>query len=529
MSMNLVKKKLFLAFVTLILVNSVFCANKFKIYAENQLLSVEPNVIIGGEYFDGYNLFVLERRDLTTQKAVDMNIYFYDMEGKVVIQKDIGQYGFHDVEFINSTTLLYGTSESAALWNIETDEIKHLGFYGHHDYEYNPANNTYFTLKAYFLDLGEDELYAYDRIEEYNSTGSLVWYTNTHDFISPDCWCPFRDIDFGDKRDLTHSNTVIYDDREDVIYLNCRNTNTFYKIDHKTGEMIWSLGEYGNFTMYDIDGIEKDILFYHGHSLEFVDDDTFIYFDNDQHNQTNAINRQSRMIEITIDEEKLVANITWEWRSSEEYHSAWWGDADRLPNGNRLGAFGTLGHSGTTDIGARLVEVNDKGEIVWEMNYIKIGDIAHGVYRMERVRFSPIIEVEDTLWSKSGEEASILFQTWYNFTNKYDMTGSYIIELDGQKIEEQEFIFERYWQPKDLEINIGFLDAGKYNLTITVEDEGKHKTVKEIELVVSEEDSTMTEPNNIPFSIFIGTTLTLGIITIFRKRRKGKQYGDNIR
>ncbi len=517
--MNLVRKKLFLFFVTLILLNSVFTANKFQIYAENQLLSVEPNVIIGGEYFDGYNLFVLERRNISTLETVDMNIYFYDMEGNAIIQKNIGLYGAFYVEFINSTTLLYGTSSGAALWNIETDKVKQFSFAGHHDYEYNPANNTYFTLKAYFLDLGEEKLFAYDRIEEYNSTGSLVWYKNTHDFVPPECWCPFEDYDYGDKIDITHSNSIIYDDREDVIYLNCRNTNTFYKIDHKTGEMIWSLGEYGNFTMYDLNGIQKDSLFYHGHALEMIRHNSFIYFDNDLHNQTDKLNRQSRILEIEIDENTMTAYTTWEWISPLEYFSGWWGDADRLPNLNRLGCFGTMDHP-QTDIGARLVEVNETGDIVWEMNFDKMGDIGHGIYRMERVRFSPIIGINESLFIKSGEEVSILFQTWYNFRNKYDMTGSYIIELDGQIIEEQEFIFERYWQPKDLEINLGFLDTGKYNLTITVEDEGKHKTVKEIELVVSEEDSTMTEPNNIPFSIFIGTTLTLGIIAILRKRMK---------
>ena len=56
--------------------------------------------------------------------------------------------------------------------------------------------------------------------------------------------------------------------------------------------------------MYDIYGDQKDILFYHGHALEIIDDNSFIYFDNDEHNQTNALNRQSRIIEISIDEEK---------------------------------------------------------------------------------------------------------------------------------------------------------------------------------------------------------------------------------
>ena len=66
--------------------------------------------------------------------------------------------------------------------------------------------------------------------------------------------------------DITHSNTVYYEENDDSIYLNMRNTNTFYKIDHKTGEIIWVLGEYGVFVIYDLQGMEKDILFYHGNT-----------------------------------------------------------------------------------------------------------------------------------------------------------------------------------------------------------------------------------------------------------------------
>ncbi|MHA1692883.1 MAG: hypothetical protein ACTSU7_14765, partial [Candidatus Heimdallarchaeaceae archaeon] len=282
---------------------------------------------------------------------------------------------------------------------------------------------------------------------------------------------------------------------------------------------LWSLGEYGDFDLYDIEGNLKESLFYHGHALEKINEDTFIYFDNDQHNQEDAQNRESSIIEIQIDEISREARIIWQWVSANEYHSAWWGDADLLPNGNRLGTFGTLEHSGSTSIGARLVEVSNEGEIVWEMKYPKDGDIAHGVYRMERVDFAPILEINETYWVKSGEEAIVNWDAFYNFRNKYNQSGSYSVFLEGTEIEHNSINFERYWQPTEKSINLGLLENGNYNLTFMIEDEMSHQNSQFVNLTVSEFPSNVSQTDGFVFNTLFAS-LFIVLVVIRRKRRR---------
>ena len=54
--------------------------------------------------------------------------------------------------------------------------------------------------------------------------------------------------------DLTHANTLDWDYNNSIIYLNVRNTNTFYAINQTTGNLMWACGEYGNFTLLNNNG-----------------------------------------------------------------------------------------------------------------------------------------------------------------------------------------------------------------------------------------------------------------------------------
>ncbi|MCK4895704.1 MAG: aryl-sulfate sulfotransferase, partial [Candidatus Heimdallarchaeota archaeon] len=352
--------------------------------------------------------------------------------------------------------------------------------------------------------------------------GEMIWSVNMSDFVPFELWCPFLDTEYEGMADITHANSIFFDDVENVIYVNCRNTNTFYKIDHETGELLWSLGEYGDFELYNIDGNLKESLFYHGHALEKIKDDTFIYFDNDQHNQEDAQNRESRIIEIQVDEVSMEARIAWQWVSTDEYHSAWWGDADLLPNGNRLGTFGTLDHSGSTSIGARLVEVSNEGEIVWEMKYPIAGDIAHGVYTMERIDFAPIIEINETYWIKSGEEAIVNWEAFYNFRNKYEQSGSYSIFLEGIEIETNSMNFEKYWQPTEKSTNLGLLENGNYNLTFSIEDEMSHQNVQFVNLTVSKYPPDVTKTEGFTF-VIVSLQIIIMTVLVIRKRIRRKK------
>ena len=414
--------------------------------------------------FGGFNLFVIERHDAVTWNIINRTLVISDLKGNLYFSKEIetgGPLANYAAEFINSTTILYGDSEGACLFNIETNTTRQLSFYGHHDYEKNYANNTYFALSGESIEINND-VYLFDRIIEYSDNGTELWNVNSTSFVNYTQWCPYEDME-GFFRDVTHSNTIFYDEDEDCIYLNSRNLNTFYKIDHKTGELLWSLGEYGNFTLFDLNGNEKDILFYHAHALEKIAANKFMLFDNDEHNQTNVMNHHSRLLEITIDIDKKYANASWEWISPVEYFRGWWGDSDLLPNNNRMGVFKS----------ACLVEVNETGDIVWEYDFTATGSNTYSIYKAERFCSSPVVSAP--IFVDEGEGSGYLeWNVWYNYRSKTEFTGKYHIMVDNEEVELGPVVFPKYWQSIQLRYNITSVYLEAHEFSLIVEDEGGH-------------------------------------------------------
>ncbi|MCE7741907.1 MAG: hypothetical protein GOP50_05570 [Candidatus Heimdallarchaeota archaeon] len=432
---------------------------------------VEYDQINSGR-FEGYNLYTVQRYDSDTWKQINRTLVISDLSGNIYFSKEIpvNSAGLNNAEFINSTTILYGDKNGAYLWNFETDVSNDLNFNGHHEYERNYANNTYFSLSVEPIEI-DGASYLFDRIIEYDEDGEEVWSVSTSSFVSHTHWCPYEDMS-GSNRDLTHSNTVFYDDAEDVIYINVRNTNTFYKIDHKTGEPIWGLGEFGNFTLFDINGNERDILFYHTHGLEKISANKFSVFDNDEHNQTDGTNHRSRLLEITIDEDKMYANVSWEWISPVDYYSGWFGDCDLLPNNNYLGVFGAQTRPDTT-YGARLVEVNTEGEIVWEYSYERAGSDTFGIYRVERFRFEPIVS-EPTYYSLGENDSYLEWDVRYNFRAKTEFEGQYFISLDNSLVENGTIELPRFWKSTKVRHNISPTDYAEHKVSLVISDEAGH-------------------------------------------------------
>ncbi|TFG05514.1 hypothetical protein EU538_11320 [Candidatus Thorarchaeota archaeon] len=419
------------------------------------------------EAFQGYNLFVLGRYSTETGN-VDEQLLIMDMEGNIVADRYIGEINTFScpAELITPSTALVGTSEGAAIWNITDDTMEYFGIYGHHEYEYNPNADTIFTLRWLEVEI-EGETYLYDTIAEYNKSGDLIWSLDVSTFMPPEQWCPFHDYG-GGHPDISHSNTIFYEAEDDIIYYNSRNTNTFYKISHSTKEVLWGVGEYGNFTMFDIYGNQRSNLFYHAHSVERVDENTFILFDNDLHNQTDITNHVSRMLEIEIDLDSMTANQTWMWQAPSTYYSAGWGDADRLPNGNRLGAFGYWSSGG--QFSSSLVEVDGEGNIVWEMQFGYTSEYMYGVYRMERIRFQPHLVSPHDGQVFPPDNSSISWDCWFNYRNKEVFESNYTLLLDDVKYSEGNFSYDTFWRPTRLDFNISGLELGEHNATLLIGD-----------------------------------------------------------
>jgi len=460
--------------------------------------------------FEGYNLFVLERCNAQGLTPINRTLLITDLEGNIYLSKEFGKEAnldFFGVEFVNSTTLLYGDQTGAKLWNIETNVTKNLNVYGHHDYERNYANDTYFAISKYIVNI-EGVDYLFDMVREYSDDGSLVWQLNTRDFTNLEHWCPYEDM-VETSRDITHTNTVFFDEDEDVIYINSRTLNTIYKIDHKTKEVIWSLGEYGDFTLFDLYGNEVDIIFYHAHALEKTGDNTFILFDNDEHNQTDNSDKQSRMLEFKIDTNLMYANTTWEWIAPETYYTGWWGDCDVLPNSNRLGVFGTPWHP-STSIGARLVEVNLQGDIVWEMNFDKNGQACYGVYKMERFHFAPIVSIPE-LYDLGDNGSLVEWDVWYNFRSKTVFEGEYFISIDDEVVETGILEFPKYWLPTTISYHLNDSFSGDHDITLVVSDEGGHLSNETDRYSSTGKLSFKTTPR---IALILGLSLGLGIPTL---------------
>ncbi|MFW9851053.1 MAG: aryl-sulfate sulfotransferase, partial [Candidatus Thorarchaeota archaeon] len=194
-------------------------------------------------------------------------------------------------------------------------------------------------------------------------------------------------------------------------------------------------------------------------------------FDNDFHNQTDPTSQSSRILEIKINETTMTANESWSWTSSSAYYSYYWGDADRLPNMNRLGTFGTLRHAGDPDMGARLVEVNNSGDIVWEMNFPSENGYDYGTIRCERFRFQPTLSSPNDFNATQNENVTVSWNAWYNYRPKQSVEGTFNLYLDDVSADSGSVFFDKLWRPVDLSMNLGILALGKHNVTLVVYDE----------------------------------------------------------
>ncbi|MFW9911300.1 MAG: aryl-sulfate sulfotransferase [Candidatus Thorarchaeota archaeon] len=432
-------------------------------------VDVEVQVTHTEEAYDGYNLFVLTEQ--VNILAANHYAVIMDMDGNIIHEKYIGSGIFAaDVpaQMIGPKTVLVGTASGAAIWNLEDDSLRTLsGIAGHHEYEYNERDNTFFVLEYQVVNIDGID-YLYDNIVEYTEAGVEIWSLDTSTFIDPSQWCPYHDF-FQGYPDISHGNTIFFDQEDDIIYFNSRNTNTFYKIDHVTGDVLWALGEHGDFDLYDYHGAPREDLFFHAHAVERVDDNTFILFDNDYHNQTDFWSQSSRIVEIEVNEVEMTARVSWVYSAPITYYSSLWGDADRLPNGNRLGVFGTYSHPETTT-GAMLVEVDESGNIVWEMDFPPAIGVSYGVYRVERIQLTPSLSSPEDRLVLPNTEVNLNWQAWYNFRPKRAVQASYSLLLNGSEIESGIFEYDQYWRSAELVFGLGILPRGGNNVTLVVED-----------------------------------------------------------
>lgn len=212
----------------------------------------------------------------------------------------------------------------------------------HHDLEELP-NGNFIGLGYSFADVeyeGEGTLHvAGDMLFEFTRDGELVWTWNSFDHLDPQrrrdgFYVPqkIRDpMSEQDGYDWTHGNGVVYRAEDDTILLSMRHQDWVIAIDHQSGEILWRLGDEGDFTL-----VGDEHWFFHQHSPQWQPDGSLLLYDNAVGNPAQPdADAHSRAVRYLLDLDAMTATLVWA-DDDPPFVSALAGDADRSSEGHIL-------------------------------------------------------------------------------------------------------------------------------------------------------------------------------------------------
>jgi len=194
--------------------------------------------------------------------------------------------------------------------------------------------------------------------------------------------------------DHLHINSIdLYGD--DHLIISSRATSTVFKLDRKTGEVVWRLG--GEMSDFELgQGAE----FAYQHDARSHPDGTITIFDNGRLSE----GEQSRVIALEIDEDAMKAALVREYTHPDELRSATQGNAQVLPNGNVFVGWGSS---------PVISEFSHKGDLIFDAEFPRQGE----TYRAFRFpwkgypKYAPAIAAE----AGQGDEVKI-YASWNGAT-----------------------------------------------------------------------------------------------------------------
>ncbi len=187
-----------------------------------------------------------------------------------------------------------------------------------------------------------------DRIVEFDPVLDSVWEWNTVELCEQIC-----------TGNPLWGNWAQLDPAENVAYYNSWLYSTLVKVDRATGEMLWMFGQHRDFT-----STGEDVWYRQGHSPTRLPDGNLLVFDNG-----GPEREHSRVIEYTLDETAMTAEIVWEYPGDLEdpWKNDNGGSATRLDNGNTFVVTGTIFPE---LVPTRLFEVTPDLTKAWEVVFV---------------------------------------------------------------------------------------------------------------------------------------------------------------
>jgi hypothetical protein len=242
-----------------------------------------------------------------------------------------------------------------------------LGGMLHHDAVQLPDGS--FAALARETQTIDGEKFRGDRIVQADSSGTkLLWSWSAFDHLDTSFMPGNLSKKVGKKdgaHDWTHANGLSYLPDDQSFLISMRHHNHVIKVDHKSGNVVWTLGEGGDFEL------TAGSWFYSQHSPNWRNDGRMLIYDNG--NERPGPDKYSRAVAYQVDEKAMTAQELWSFTT--DYYTSFLGSTRWLENGNILvcagGQNAKLGNVPGPPVPgvAQIVEVtmDSPAEKVWEI------------------------------------------------------------------------------------------------------------------------------------------------------------------
>jgi hypothetical protein len=220
----------------------------------------------------------------------------------------------------------------------------------------------------------------------------LEWHSLDHIGLEESYYEPPADLEAA--FDYFHINSIdVYD--EDHLLISARRTCAVYKVDRKTGEVVWRLGgKNSDFKMGA--GVRTTLQ----HDARRNSDGTITIFDNGDVNRVD----QSRAIMIEVDEDKMSASLVHEYTHPDRLLSDTQGNVQVLPKGNVLVGWGSAPY---------FSEFNHQGELLFHAAFPTEGE----TYRAFRLPWSGQPTDDPAIAAELGTEDEVtIYASWNGAT-----------------------------------------------------------------------------------------------------------------
>ncbi|MFA0813094.1 aryl-sulfate sulfotransferase [Microbulbifer epialgicus] len=231
-----------------------------------------------------------------------------------------------------------------------------------------------------------------DVIVEIDPKGNTVWRWSAFDHLDTNRFPGGLSTHVSDNgsMDWTHSNSLFYQSDDDTIMISSRSQSWVINIDHKTGEVVWIMGDSDGNT---VDNLENKFLSLTSgswmasqHAAMLTDNGQVLIYDNRNEAELSGDIHNSRAVRYNINTNQMTAEQDWEFITPKYTQSL--DDVDELDNGNILitaGGPSTPGSGGGST--SHIIEVtpNSPSTAVWEMEVNQTF-----IYRTERIKWQEL-------------------------------------------------------------------------------------------------------------------------------------------